>query len=145
MQRPIAITLLAIGSMVNGIVMIVLGVWTLMGSRFLFTPSGYGPDRIAIATLLGPLSPYAGWVFVGLGVMVVLLGLGLFALKAWARFILLAVLIIVSLLTVVEIALGFQHRYWGVVIAGLLKLALYAAAIGYMNLQSVKRSFSKAR
>jgi hypothetical protein len=125
--------------------MLVLGVWTLMGSRFLFTPSGYGPDRIAIATLLGPLAPHAGWFFLVLGVMVGLIGLGLFALKAWARFILLAVLVIVSLLTVVEIALGFQHSYWGVVLAGLLKLALYAVVIWYLNSRSVKRSFSKAR
>ncbi len=113
--------------------MLTLGVWNLMGSNFLFTPSGYGPDRVAIATLLGPLAPHAGWVFLCLGVIVGLIGFGLFALTAWARFIMLATLVIVSILTVVEIGSGFKHSYWGVVIVGLLKLALYGVVIWYFS------------
>ena len=143
MHRPLAITLLAIGTMLNGIVMLALGVWTLMGSNFLFTPSGYGPDRVAIATLLGPLAPHAGWVFLCLGVIVGLIGFGLFALKAWARVIMLGTLVLVSILTVVEIGSGFKHSFWGVVIVGLLKLALYGVVIWYFNLASVKQRFSR--
>jgi hypothetical protein len=144
MQRPLGITLLAVGSMLNGILMLAVGVWTLMGSNFLFTPSGYGPNRIAIATLFGPLASYAGWVFLGLGVIVGLIGLGLFALKAWARFILLAVLVVVSVLTVVEIGSGLKRSYWGVVLVGLLKLAIYAVVLWYLNRHAVRRKFSSA-
>jgi hypothetical protein len=144
MERPLGITLLAIGAMLNGSLMLAVGVGTLMGSKFLFTPSGYGPNRIAIATLLGPLASYAGWVFLGLGVIVGVIGLGLFALKAWARFILLAVLIVVSVLTVVEIGSGLQRSYWGVVIVGLLKLAIYAVVLWYLNKDAVRRKFSSA-
>ena len=144
MQRPLGITLLAIGAVLNGILMLAVGVWTLMGSNFLFTPSGYGPNRIAIATLLGPLATYAGWVFLCLGVMVGLIGLGLFALKAWARFILLAVLVVVSVLTVVEIGSGLKQSYWGVVLVGLLKLAIYAVVLWYLNRNAVRRKFSSS-
>ena len=144
MDRPLGITLLAIGSMLNGILMLAMGVWTLMGSNFLFIPSGYGPNRIAIATLFGPLASYAGWVFLGLGVIVGLIGLGLFALKAWARFILLAVLVVVSVLTVVEIGSGLKRSYWGVVLVGLLKLAIYAVVLWYLNRDAVRRKFSSA-
>lgn len=136
--------LLALGAMLNGILMFAVGVWTLMGSKLLFTPSGYGPDRIAIASLLGPLASHAGWFFLGLAVVVGLIGLGLFALKAWARFILLAILVAISILTVVEIGLGVTRGYWGVVALGLLKLAIYGSLIWYFNLDSVKRRFSRA-
>ena len=144
MQRPLGITLLATGSMLNGILMLAVGVWTLMGSNFLFTPSGYGPNRIAIATLLGPFAPYAGWSFLCLGVMVGLIGLGLFALKAWARFILLAVLVVVSVLTVVEIWSGLKHSYWGLVLVGILKLAIYALVLWYLNKEPIRRKFSNS-
>jgi hypothetical protein len=77
-------------------------------------------------------------------VIVGIIGLGLFALKAWARFILLAVLVVVSLLTVVEIGLGLKHSYWGVVLVGLLKLAIYAVVFWYLNIDAVRRKFSNA-
>ena len=124
--------------------MLAVGVWTLMGSNFLFTPSGYGPNRIAIATLLGPFAPYAGWGLLCLGVIVGLIGLGLFALKAWARFILLAVLVVVSVLTVVEIWSGLKHSYWGLVLVGILKLAIYAVVVWYLNKDAIRRKFSSS-
>lgn len=142
MHRPLAITLLAIGSMLNGVLMLALGVWTLLGGNFVFTPSGYGPDRVAIATLLGPLAPYVGWVLLCLGVTAGLIGWGLFVLKAWARFVLLAVLVVVSILTVVEIGSGFKHSYWGVVLVGLFKLAVYGVVIWYLNTDGLMRKFS---
>lgn len=131
--------------MLNGVLVLALGVLTLMGNNFVFTPSGYGPDRVAIATLLGPLAPHTGWVLLCLGLTVVLIGYGLFALKSWARYILLAVLVIVALATVAEMVIGFNRSYWGVVISGALKLVLYAVLIWYFNLGSVKREFSRVR
>jgi hypothetical protein len=77
-------------------------------------------------------------------VIVGLIGLGLFALQAWARFILLAVLVVVSVLTVVEIGSGLKHSYWGVVLVGLLKLAIYAFVLWYLNKDAVRRKFSSA-
>jgi bacteriorhodopsin len=69
------------------------------------------------------------------------------AIKNWkaARFIFLTVLVTISILTVVEIGLGFKHCYWGVVIAGLLKLAIYAVVTWFFNLDSIKRSFTRTR
>jgi hypothetical protein len=132
-------------AMLNGLFVFALGMLTLLGNNFVFTPSGYGPDRVAIASLLGPFAPRAGWVLLSLGLIVVLVGYGLFALKSWARYFLLAVLIIVALATVVEIVLGFNRSYWGVVIGGAVKLAFYAVLIWYFNSGSVKRAFSGVR
>jgi hypothetical protein len=57
---------------------------------------------------------------------------------------LLAVFVVVSLLTVVEIGSGLKHSYWGVVFVGLLKLAIYAVVFWYLNIDAVRRKFSSA-
>jgi hypothetical protein len=75
---------------------------------------------------------------------IVLFGYGLFRLKPWARYFLLAMLVVVSLGTVVQVVLGFNRSYWGVVISGMLKLAFYAVLFWYLSSTSVKRQFSGA-
>lgn len=63
----------------------VLGVMTLLGSKILFTPGGYGPNRIAVSKLFGPFADQTGWMMLVLGVGFVLVGYGLFTLLEWAR------------------------------------------------------------
>ncbi len=53
MGKPVPIIVLSVLAMLNGGVTSVLGVLTLLGSKLLFTPSGYGPNRIAISQVFG--------------------------------------------------------------------------------------------
>ncbi len=74
MHRPLIIKVLSIVAMLNGVFVFALGVFTLLGSNLVFNASGYGPDRVPIASLLGPLAPHAGWALPALGLIVVLIG-----------------------------------------------------------------------
>src|ERR1700760_4279760 len=85
MGKPVPIVVLSIMAMLNGGAAFVLGTMTLFGSRVLFTPGGYGPNRIAISQLFGPFADQTGWIMLVLGVLFVLGGYGLFTLQEWAR------------------------------------------------------------
>ncbi len=144
MPRLLTITILSSIAMLNGVLVFIVGLLTLAGNNFVYTPAGYGEDRVAIASLLGPLSPHAGWVLLCLGVLIVLSGYGLFRLKPWARYVLLATLVVVSVGTFAQVFLGFNRSYWGVIVSGVLKLAFYAVLVWYLSSSSVKRQFSGA-
>lgn len=69
MKKPLPVTVISVLAVVNGGVTCLLGLLTLLGSRVLFTPAGYGPNRIAIAQVFGPFSGQAGWIVLGLGTL----------------------------------------------------------------------------
>ena len=129
--------------MLNGALILILGVLTLLGNDFVFTASGYGDDRVAVASLLGPLAPRAGWVLLCLGPAVIAVGLGLFKLKSWARRTLIAVLALAAVATAVVVAAYRNHP--GVVASGGAKLAVYAVLLWYMHSAPVRRAFAVGR
>lgn len=145
MDRPLGVTILAVLGALNGLAALALGVATLLGNQFVYTPGGYGPNRVALASLLGPLAVYAGWVVLLVGLALGAFGYGFFTLQPWARLTLLVVLAIVSLLTVGAIGWGVWRGEWGVVGSGLLKLALYAGLMWYLSVPSVRAAFVGSR
>ena len=143
MKKPIPVAVLAVLAVLNGCLTLVLGVMTLLGSRLLFTPGGYGPNRIAIAELLGPLSGQTGWVMLALGVAFILVGRGLFTLREWARQTLLWVFAVVAGATLVAVVWGVYHGEVGVVLSGLLKAGAETVLCLYLVTPGVRIAFRR--
>ncbi len=141
MKKPAPIVILSVLAVLNGVVTFALGAVTLLGSRLLFTPSGYGPNRVAIAKLLGPFSGQVGWVMLALGVVFVLIGYGLFALREWARLTLFWVFAVVAGATLVAVGWGVYHGELGVILSGLLKAGVDAALCLYLAAPGVRGAF----
>ena len=129
--------------MLNGGVTFVLGLLTLLGSRMLFTPSGYGPNRIAISQLFGPFAGQTGWIVLALGVVFVLVGYGLFTLREWARLTVFGVFALVAAATLVAVGWGLYRGELGVVVSGLLKAAFETALCLYLSAPGVRSAFSR--
>ena len=142
MGKPIPIIVLSFLAMLNGSVIFVLGILTLLGSKMLFTLSGYGPNRIAISQVFGPFADQTGWIFLVLGVLFVLFGYGLFTLQEWARLTVFGVFAVVAGATFIAVVWGLYHGEWGVVVSGLLKITVEGALCWYLNTRSVRSAFS---
>ncbi|HEY0081004.1 MAG TPA: hypothetical protein VGB73_20535 [Pyrinomonadaceae bacterium] len=142
MKKPAPIVVFSILAMLNGGVTFALGVMTLLGSRILFKPSGYGPNRIAISQLFGPFADQTGWIVLALGIVFVLVGYGLFTLREWARLTVFWVFALVAGATLVAVVWGVYHGEVGVVLSGLLKGAIDAALCLYLMSRGVRNAFS---
>ena len=136
---------MSILALVNGGVTCLMGLMTLLGSRVLFTPSGYGPNRIAIAEVFGPLSGQAGWVVLTLGVLFALVGYGLFTLRWWARLTLFWVFAVAAAATLVAVGWGVYHGEVGVAVTGLLKVAADSVVCWYFSRPGVREAFARSR
>lgn len=142
MGKPVPIIVLSVLAMLNGSVTFVLGILTLLGSKMLFTPSGYGPNRIAISQIFGPFANQTGWILLVLGVLFALVSYGLFTLQEWARLSVFWVFAVVAGATFLAVVWGIYHGEWGVVVSGLLKITVEAALCLYLNARSVRSAFS---
>ena len=142
MKKPIPIVVISILAMLNASVTFVLGLITLLGSRILFTPSGYGPNRIAISQLFGPFADQTGWIILALGVLFAIVGYGLFSLKEWARLTLFSVFAVVAALTLAAVGWGVLHGEWGVVMSGVLKAAADVGLCWYLSTRGVRNAFA---
>jgi hypothetical protein len=143
MEKPVPILVLSVLAMLNGGVAVVLGVMTILGSKMLFTPSGYGPNRIAISQLFGPFAAQTGWILLVLGGLFVLGGYGLFTLQEWARLTVFWVFTVLAVLTLAAVGWGVLHGQLGVVVGGLLKVAVEGALCWYLTTPSVRSAFSR--
>lgn len=141
MKKPVPIVILSTFAMLNGGAAVVLGIATLLGSKVLFTPSGHGPNRIAMSQIFGPFAEQTGWIFIALGVLFILTGYGLFTLKGWARRALFWVSAIVAVLTLGAVVWGVFHGEWGVVVSGLLKVAAESGLCWYLSRPGVRHAF----
>lgn len=142
MNKPIPIIVFAVMAMLNGGVTLVLGIMTLLGSKLLFTPGGYGPNRVAISQLFGSFADQTGWILVVLGVLFVLVGYGLFTLREWARLTMFWVFAVIAVLTLVAVGWGVLHGQSGVVVSGLLKIAVESALCWYLITPGVRNAFA---
>jgi hypothetical protein len=143
MKRPLPVVIISLLAMLNGVVTFTLGLVTLLGSRVLFTPSGYGPNRVAISQLFGPLAGQAGWIVLALGALFVLVGHGLFTLRRWARLAVVWVFALVAGATLVAAGWGVYHGEVGVAISGLLKAGAEAGLCLYLASRGVRGAFSR--
>lgn len=142
-NKPILLILLGVLAMLNSLASLTFGVLTLLGNRTAFEPSGAGPNRVAIADLLGPLGPYTGWVLLVAGLSIGAVGYGLFAAQPWSRYLVLAVLGLLAVLMVGAVAWGVWAGHLGVVLAGVLKFGLLSLACWYLNTPAVCEAFSR--
>ena len=142
MKKPVPVVILSILAMLNGSVAFVLGVMTLLGSKMLFTASGYGPNRVAISQIFGPFADQTGWIVLVLGVLFILGGYGLFNLQEWARLTVFWVFATLAALTLVAVGWGVFHGQSGVVVGGLLKIAVETALCWYLSIMSVRNAFA---
>src|SRR4051794_29695758 len=145
MGKPVPIIVFSVMAMLNGGAAFVFGAMTLFGSRVLFTPGGYGPNRIAIAQLFGPFAGQAGWIVLALGALFVLGGYGLFTLQEWARLVVFWVFAILAGATLMAVGWGIYRGQLGVVVGGLLKIAVEVALCLYLAAPSVRGAFSAGR
>lgn len=143
MNRPLPIVVISILAILNGGVTVALGVATLLGSRVLFTLSGYGPNRIAISQLFGPLAGQTGWIILVLGVVFLLVGYGLLTLREWARLTVFWVFALVAGATLVAVGWGVYRRESGVVVSGILKVMFDVALCVYLITPGVRGAFSR--
>jgi hypothetical protein len=142
MHRPLGITLLALLTAINGLATSALGIATLMGNQLIYTQVGYGPNRVPPASLLGPFADYASWALLFIGLSAGTVSYGLVTRRPWARLSILALLAVIGLLTIIALGWGAWHGQWGVVAAGVVKLALYLALGWYLRLPAVRKAFS---
>jgi hypothetical protein len=142
MKKPVPIVILSALAMLNGVVAFALGVMTLRGGRILFTPGGYGDDRIAISQLFGSLAHQSGWIVLVIGGLFILIGYGLFTLRQWARLIVFWVFAVVAAVTLMVVVRSVCLRQIGVVLSGLLKIAFEVALCRYLTTPKVRSAFS---
>ena len=142
MVRPLPVTVLAGLSLLNAVVAGAAGVATLAGWRALFEPGGLGPNRIAPASLLGPLAPAAGPVLLGLAAAFAAVGHGLLILSPWVRVALSIVFALLGASTLAATAWGLSHGEPGVIVGGLLKAAAMGVLVWYLNTPTARAVFA---
>ncbi len=142
MSKPIPIIILSFMAMLNGSAALVLGIVTLRGNKILFTPDGYGPNRIAVSELFGPLADQTGWIVLVIGVFFVLIGYGLFTMQKWARLTVIWASAVLAGLTFFAVGWGVLNSEWGVIAGGLLKIAVEAILCWYLSTRTVRETFS---
>lgn len=142
MNKPIPIIIFSVLAILNGGVAFLLGIITLLGNKFVFTPSGYGPNRIAISELFGPLADQTGWILLIIGVLFILAGYGLFAFQEWARLSVFWAFAVLAGATLIAVGWGVFHGQFGVVIGGLLKIAVEVALCWYLTTANVRSAFA---
>ena len=140
--KPLPIILFSILAMMNGLAAFVLGVITLLGSKFLFTADGVGPNRIAISDLFGVFAPQTGWIMFAIGLVFISVGYGLFTFRNLARLAVFYAFALLATATVIAVGWGVYQGEWGVVIGGVLKIAVEIAVCVYLSTSIVRKAFS---
>ena len=141
-QRPLGVSVLSALAVMNGLGALALGVVTLGGSQVLYQVSGIGPNRVAMAFLLGPLSPYAGWVAVTLALLFFGLAYALFGLRTWALHTVLAILGLSTIGLLAALGWALAHQEWGTAVAALPKIALVVGLGVYLASPRVQQAFA---
>lgn len=132
MSRPLPITVLAVLAVFNGLSFMLLAALASMGSGVVWTPQGVGPNRVALADLFGALRGYTAWLLACLGALAVVLGIGLFRLRPWARWAVVVVMAVPAFATMVAIIWAVRQREWAVVAAGLVKVTVEVGLCYYL-------------
>jgi hypothetical protein len=140
--KPVPIIIFSVLAMMNGLAAFVLGVITLLGSKLLFTADGYGPNRIAISELFGVFAPQTGWIMLAFGLVFISVGYGLFTFKNLARLAVFYAFALLAAATVIAVSWGIYQGEWGVVIGGILKIAVEIAVCVYLSTSKVRKAFS---
>lgn len=83
------------------------------------------------------------WIVLALGVAFVLVGRGLFALREWARLIVLWVFALIAVATLLAVGWGVYNGEFGVVVTGILKAAVEVALCLYLTTPGVRGAFSR--
>lgn len=123
----IALTIGGSWGLLNATLIAALGIATLLGNRLVFEAGGVGPNRIAPASLLGPLANHAGWVLLALAVCVAVMAFGLLRRREWSRQVLLAIATIAAASTLFAMIWAAQRAEWTTMAWGAAKVALYVA------------------
>jgi hypothetical protein len=140
--KPVPIIIFSVLAMMNGLAAFVLGVITLLGSKLLFTADGYGPNRIAIADLFGVFAPQTGWIMLAIGMVFISVGYGLLAFKNLARLAVFYAFALLATATAIAVSWGIYQGEWGVVVGGVLKIAVEIAVCVYLSTSKVRKAFS---
>ena len=119
-----------------------LGIATLLGNRLVFEAGGIGPNRIAPASLLGPVASHAGWVLLLLAAGVGVVAFGLLRRRAWSRWVLLAIVGVAAVSSCFAISWAVQRAEWATVAWGTVKLALYVAIAFLLQWRRTRDLFS---
>jgi hypothetical protein len=131
-SRPLPITVLATLAVLNGLGVALLAALASMGSGVVWSPQGVGPNRIALADVFGALRGHTVWLLACFAVLLVVLGVGLFRLRAWARWGVVVAMGVAALGTLVAIVWAVRQREWGVVAAGLVKVTVEVGLCYYL-------------
>lgn len=142
-HRSLPLTILGTLGVLNGIATIGLGVATAAGLRWVYEVHGVGPGRVPLASVFGSLAPHAGWILLGLGALLVVLGAGILAGRPWARWATVTICAVAALATVMELGTAAQARELGVMVFGGLKLALYVGLGAYLLSGTGGRGFAR--
>lgn len=116
----------------NGTCAWVVAALAWAGSKAVWEPQGLGPNRLALADLVGPFRDYTAWFLASIGLLLVVVGVGLFLLKPWARRVTIAAVGGSALSTLVVMVWALRLAHWDVVAAGLGKCSLEIALCYYM-------------
>lgn len=140
--KPFPIIIFSVLAMFNGLAAFLLGVITLWGNKLLFTANGYGPNRIAISELFVVFAPQTGWIMLAIGTIFVSVGYGLFTFRNLVRLAVFYAFALLALSTIIAVGWGIYQGEWGVVVGGILKIAVEVAVCFYLTTSTVRKAFT---
>lgn len=139
MQRPLAVTVLAVLAIIGGLLGIVAGLGMLGVSAFaVFAGTAPQSGEATSAGLLDATGTGLGAAALAIGILNLLFGLGAWLVMRWAWML----GILIQILSVVQVVAGWLIN--GFTVGGMMILLVNAGLLYYLLLPDVKRAFGRA-
>ena len=139
MQRPLAVTVLAVLAIIGGLLGIVAGLGMLGVSAFaVFAGTAPQSGEATSAGLLDATGTGLGAAALAIGILNLLFGLGAWLVMRWAWML----GILMRILSVVQVVAGWLIN--GFTVGGMMILLVNAGLLYYLLLPDVKRAFGRA-
>lgn len=135
-QRPTGVTILAVLQFIGGLLSLILGLGSLLFGGLMVASDVAATTGTEID--MGPILLFAGIVAIVSGVIGLIAGYGLFALKGWGW----TLAIVFAVLNIIRSLLGMFQG--GSVPGAIVGIVISGLIIYYLFRPNVKRAFGKA-
>lgn len=143
MERPIGVTILAVLEFLTAGACILIGLLLLVGGGMMGAMAG-GSDASGMMNMLGALGAVAGVVVIVLSAIPLLVGIGLWKLKNWARILVIVFSCLGVLSNLIGLLGGLTAGEMFSVGSSVVGLGINVLIIWYMFQPHVKQAFAAA-